>query len=232
MSVPFRPPRLALLAVLVVLPGLLAAADPTPPQVIRLPEPAVPSVPPPPPQPVTTGYVLNADELFVVDSSVELFPRAYPAGVLTWTAEAGPLSVHSKFVGGGGKTETKKFKGPFVYLVRGARTAAADLVLIPKGVQADDQIVTTLIQSNVGPRPPPDPIDPPPDPVPVSTNPFGDLPGLRVLMVYESSAPLPLGQGPVLTGKAVRDYLETHCAVGADGKTREYRIWDKDVTGV
>lgn len=80
-----------------------------------------------------------------------------------------------------------------------------------------------------GPVPPkpPDPPEPRPDPAPI---PFQ---GFRVLIIYESGMNLSLTQHSIIYGKTVRDYLQAKCVVGADGKTKEFRIYDKDldVTG-
>ena len=49
-------------------------------------------------------------------------------------------------------------------------------------------------------------------------------------MVYETAdlPKMPAKQQLVLYAKDVRDYLTAKCVVGPDGKTREWRIWDKD----
>lgn len=74
------------------------------------------------------------------------------------------------------------------------------------------------------PPAPPVPPTPPPDPAPIPAA------GLRVLIVYESAelAKLPAAQTNVLYAKSVRDYLNAKCPAGPDGKTKEWRIWDKD----
>jgi hypothetical protein len=81
-----------------------------------------------------------------------------------------------------------------------------------------------------GPKPP----DPkPPDPPPTPPNPDAPIPadGFRVLLVYESAelANLPREQYSIIFAKQVRDYLNLKCVVGEDGKTKEWRMWDKDV---
>jgi hypothetical protein len=75
---------------------------------------------------------------------------------------------------------------------------------------------------NPGPGPGPGP-DPGPAPIPTA--------GFRVLMVYESGdlSTLPTKQLNVLYAQSVRDYLNSKCIKGEDGKTPDYRIWDKDV---
>lgn len=56
-------------------------------------------------------------------------------------------------------------------------------------------------------------------------------PGLRVLIVYETAdaGKMPPAQQNILYGQQTRDYLNQKCVVGPDGKTKEWRIWDKDV---
>lgn len=52
----------------------------------------------------------------------------------------------------------------------------------------------------------------------------------RVLVVYESAdlPKLPAAQQAVIYGKAVRDRLDALTPLGPDGKTHEWRMWDKD----
>jgi hypothetical protein len=40
---------------------------------------------------------------------------------------------------------------------------------------------------------------------------------------------MPSAQRAIIGAKKIRDYLESKCVVGDDDKTKEYRIWDKDV---
>lgn len=67
--------------------------------------------------------------------------------------------------------------------------------------------------------------DPGPGPGPTPPAPQG----FRVLVVYETSMALPQAQANVLYSTEVRDYLQSKCVSGADGKTKEWRVWDKDV---
>lgn len=73
-----------------------------------------------------------------------------------------------------------------------------------------------------GPNPPKPPEPPGPSPIP--------LDGLRVMIVYEKAdlTKLPPAQLQVMYSKEIWDFLERECAIGSDGKTREFRIWDKD----
>ena len=51
------------------------------------------------------------------------------------------------------------------------------------------------------------------------------------MIVYETSelSKLPKEQLTVLTSSDVRNYLYIKCIKGVDGKTAEWRVWDKDV---
>lgn len=82
-----------------------------------------------------------------------------------------------------------------------------------------------------GPTPPPGPDPPPPGPTPPPGPSPIPAPGFRVLILYESAelTKLTRDQLLVLKSQEVRDYLNTKCVKGPDGKTAEWRIWDKDV---
>lgn len=80
----------------------------------------------------------------------------------------------------------------------------------------------------VPPKPPTPPDPPTPDPPPIP-----GVTGLHVLVLYESAElpKMPRGQSTILFSKTVRESLDLRCAVGPDGKTRQWRMWDKDVNG-
>ena len=87
--------------------------------------------------------------------------------------------------------------------------------------------VCWLVVGDVPPVPPgPDPVPPgpTPDPSPIPSA------GLRVLFLYESMdlGKLSKEQVAILTSTKVRDYLNSKCVKGEDGKTPEYRFFDKD----
>lgn len=69
------------------------------------------------------------------------------------------------------------------------------------------------------PKPKPKP-DEPPAPTPAT--------GLRVVMVYESSAPLTREQQAVIYSPAVSEYLTRKCVKSAAGHP-EWRRWDRDI---
>lgn len=206
--------------------GLLAGQPPAPipKPTVRFPEFREPVLPTPAPG---SAIALATDEWYVIDSDEELFPLVSPAGGLTVAVEQGPQTVKGKFVGGGGKTETRKFAGKFLYFVEAASAQRCELIVVPKGVTAEAAIVRKIIDANKGPQPPPKPIDPVDPPKPVDPAPIPDV-GFRVLVVFETGMVLPAPQNSILYGKTVREYLDAHCAADPDGKTKGYRIWDKD----
>jgi hypothetical protein len=71
-----------------------------------------------------------------------------------------------------------------------------------------------------GPQPPVPPV-PPPGPAPIPEA------GFRVLVVLPHQAKLPREQLDALLSQEVRQYLDSKCVVGPDGKTKEWRIWDE-----
>lgn len=86
-----------------------------------------------------------------------------------------------------------------------------------------------------GPPPPAPRPDEPPAPRPDEPPPPDEAapipaPGLRVLIVFETSdqGRLTAGQRAAVFGQPVRDYLDARCAVGPDGRSREYRIYDQN----
>lgn|SRR3990167_2973428 len=77
----------------------------------------------------------------------------------------------------------------------------------------------------IKPQPPPIPPKPPDPPQPPAPIP---LAGFRVMVIYESEAALPSKQQAILTGKEVRDYLNSKCIPTPDGAKRGWYITDKD----
>jgi hypothetical protein len=97
----------------------------------------------------------------------------------------------------------------------------AALTLAPRGCE----ILPDWLRPHPNPPGPVDPPKPPQPPAPI----VGD--GLRVLVVLESAdlSKLDHDTGAELNGKTLADYLNATCAKGPDGKSPEWRIWDKDV---
>jgi hypothetical protein len=92
-------------------------------------------------------------------------------------------------------------------------------------------ITIQVVQGNIPPPPKPDPKPDPVDPVVPTVDPLPGAPGFKVFIVYPKSdkSALTTGQVAAIYGQDVRQYLESKCAVGPDGKTKQYRIWgDKE----
>jgi hypothetical protein len=99
-------------------------------------------------------------------------------------------------------------------------------------VLSEPAVCTITVGESPGPGPGPGPgPDPGPGPGP-GPDPFGSrAAGLKVLILVESAdiSKLPKDQVLALTAADVRAYLNAHCAPDADGKTKSWRIWDKDI---
>ena len=56
--------------------------------------------------------------------------------------------------------------------------------------------------------------------------------GLRVLIIYESDdlSKYPPEQTSILYDGSFRKYLDSVTVLGSDGKTHEWRCWDKDIS--
>ncbi len=115
----------------------------------------VPVVPPNANAPVS----LSEGQLFVIDSDVQLIVLSSPAGILSSTADSGPVKIRGVFVDAPGKTSTRTFKGPFVYTVDVLATGRAELLIVPVGANVkqltEDNVVRRTIDANLGPKPPP-----------------------------------------------------------------------------
>lgn len=102
------------------------------------------------------------------------------------------------------------------------------------GTLSDPTYVVIKITDPDAPTPGPTPVPPGPTPPNPPTPPLPPAPipadGFRVLMVYESSelGKMPSEQEVVLTSQTIRQYLNSRCPSGPDGKTKEWRIYDKD----
>lgn len=190
--------------------ALLIGQPPTPKSdagEIRLPEVLAPN-PPPAPSP-NSVQVLGADKYYVIDSDVECFIRTVPGGLLSVAVEAGPIKLPTKLLVEGGKTKFKTFSGKFIYLVEAAASGCCELLIVPKGVAADKEIIQRAIDAQVGPRPPPDPPGPKPKPDP---EPAPAPQKLFVSIWYTKSSADPK-LAAIIDGEAWRSY----CSSGGHG---------------
>jgi hypothetical protein len=220
------------LLILLILASQAVAADPPAPVVF--PDSAAPVAPVIPPKPVPPKPkppaipVLTPDTLYVVDYPGDAIVLASPPGVVRITTEAGPVKIKAKFADGAGKVETRSFTGKSVITVEALTSGRAELIVIPVGATKESDIGRKLIDSLTAPLPPPVPPKPP-APKPSAAPIAGD--GFKVLIVIEEmqAQTYPPAQQNAIYGKATRDYLNAKCPVGADGKTKEWRIYDQNV---
>ena len=115
---------------------------------------------------------------------------------------------------------------PSKYVFRFEGDAAGSYKLLFITSVGDKPVLAPCVVTIPGPpAPPPIPPAPPGPAAPIAGN------GLKMLIVYDSvkADKLTAGQQAAIFGKATRDYLNAKSPLGADGKTHEWRIWDKDV---
>jgi len=126
------------------------------------------------------------------------------------------------------KATTGKGLLEFVAAPGAYRVELLAITLAPDGTTVIAEAVASVVIGG-DPKPDPKPPEPGPGPKP-DPAPIPDA-GFRVLMIYETAEvqSLPPAQSSVLFSKQVRDYLDKKCATGRDGKTKEWRIWDKDI---
>lgn len=96
------------------------------------------------------------------------------------------------------------------------------------------KVRTARLTVTIGDPPPVPPVPPgpvPPGPTPDPAAPFAGTPGLRVLILYESAdlTRVTPEQMLVLFSQSNRAFLDAVTPAGPDGKTHEWRMWDKDV---
>lgn len=211
------------------LPAGTGQPMPTPAPDVVLPDVVVPLPPTPPKPPPGTPTQLGAEVFYVIQSNAPAIVLGSPDGLVSVLEETGPIRLRGRFVEDPGKVQTKTFAAKQVYIVEAFSKGRCELLVVPGGAKTAANVIRrTLDVLGPGPAPvPPEPGPTPPGPEPPAPIPGGEL---RVLIVEESAdrAKLPAAQQAVLFSPRVRDYLNTNCAVGPDGKTPEWRILDKD----
>lgn len=225
----------ALLLLFVLLPQLAVAQEREElPPTITFPQLTIPVREPDP------GSIprLNADTWYVVQSETPFILLASPAGYVEVKNEEGPLKILGKFIDaapdGSTGTQVRTYHAKYLATVRGIKTGRVELLAVPAGATAEEQITRTTIDVHTGqaPQPPPvtPPVEPPVDPPPV--DPPVDPPepppppepedtSFKVLFLFESTADQTREQLGILNSTKLRSWLKTN----TDG----YRFWDKDV---
>lgn len=198
-----------------------------PPVAVRFPASFESTAAAPPARPLGASQ-LTADTLYVIDSDIDVLVFASPASRVKVAKKPGPLSIMAKFVDGGDKYEFRDFKGKQIFAITAAETGPVELIVVPVGSKSETEAIRRLIDVNLGPRPPPGPdVDPQPRPTPDGKSPWSET-GFRVLITYESSD-LKSNYANVIKSQTIAEYLDAKCPKGSDGRTPEYRIYDKDV---
>lgn len=185
------------------------------------------------PQPMPAGAVpvVEVDEWYVVTQNKPGFFLVEPAELAATTTLKGPVTLKGKFAGGGGRVQTKHYTNPSILVVEtNGGTGRATITFVPEGSKDGSNVKRQVVQLN-GSKPPPVPPTPPdpkpPEPKPpepTTFNPFA-ADGFRVLIVYpaEGIQGLPQSQRLIFDNADIRQYTNTHCVRGADGKTPEFR---------
>jgi len=204
--------------------------DPNKPLVIfptnQPPAPAPLPVPPVDPRTVTT---LTANELYVVESQIELMLRTFGDGAVKIFETPGPKVIPAKFAGGGGVFEVREFTYPFLYILTAAKSGTVATDFIPSGLEKKNEakITRQILTITTAPQPPPKPEpkpDPKPQPVPPTPEPEPTPPApvtyeyVRLVIVEDS-----LNRSPetALTMNGLVTWAKF-----LDGG-HEYRIYDK-----
>lgn len=233
--------------VLWLLVGSAFASDPAPPEEKIVLPPAIveltiaPAAPKPPNAPLTLS----------VDRFRWFALRGY-TGPVTWECdnegvidylESEKADTLIGRVEGSKKMERYKIPaGAVVVTATGEKTGSVKLTAygVVNGKSKRLDTITLL----VGPMPPPIPVDPPTPvppaptpPIPVPPKPVDPpapipLAGLRVLIKVERQPAdllkLTAGQREVIQSTKTDEYLNSVCTTGADGKTKEWRVYDQN----
>lgn len=101
---------------------------------------------------------------------------------------------------------------------------------VANGGSVDSAIFAVTVGQPTPPQPLPPPPGPSPNPTPPTPNPPSPQPGLRVLIVEESSqrSSLPRPQLAAMFSPQAASYLNAKCAAGPSG-TPDWRRWDDDI---
>ena len=195
-----------------------------PPFILPTPVPGPAPNPPVPPPAIqlTVGhpYVLQLNAASV---------SASPKGLVWMRTKAEPWShVDDDGV-------TADYSGnKSVCIIGAVKGASGPCVLTISQGHADGSVtelasVSLMVGAPVPPGPGPTPPKPPLPPDPFAAGMTAtDAASLRMLIIYDDTAvaKLTAGQKAAIYGATTRSYLNSHTAVGPDGKTHEWRIWD------
>lgn len=210
----------------------LIAADPQKTDWPIAPAPKVVTVPDAMPGPVDQ---LPPGKLYVIQSDEDVQLLASPPGLVSVTHDPGPIRINGEFVDGT-KRESRTYSKKNVFTVErllddkgNPLKGSVELLLVPKG-----KIERRLVTDGTAPQPPPKPKDddvvpPKPD----KTQPVIAIDGVSVLVIYEKDdlRDYTTEHKGLIRSTRLYEALDKLCAPHPDGKTRAWRIWDKDDQG-
>lgn len=200
----------------------------------------VDEVPIPTPTPKPQAEVITnlpSDTWFVFESKEQLLVTSSPLGLVQvkqYDVSKISRSFIGKFVDGNGSSDEERtyptsedYK--WIYSVKAKKSGTVELILYKQGVTTEEGLVRqTLTVMGHAPKPPPIP-EPEPDvivpPTPAPT-------GLRVMFLYEETAPLTALNA--INSTELTQWLTDNCAKDPDGRPG-FRRWDRSTilsTGV
>jgi hypothetical protein len=210
--------RATLLPLLAMALAQPAWADPP---AIRLP--ALPSGPVTPmPGPDATTRV-TPDLLYVFDADAPALVLVSPASRARVVVTDGPLRIKGRFADQPEKVQTRTFAGKVVYEVEVLTDGPAELLVVPAGATAADQVLRRQLLCDTGhaPKPPPTPTpDPQPQPKPPTPAPTSPV---AFVAIVEETADAVAGRGAFFADAALATRMKA--------KGLKWRVVDKDVVG-
>lgn len=170
--------------------------------------------PPPLPMPAAEATRLPAGSLYVVDSDIPVVVMASPAGLVSITAEEGPMKIRGVFAGNE-RTPTRTFKGKYLTLVEAVpdKSGRVELFVVPVGLKSEADILrrTLDVGAGNGPQPPPDPKPPVWDDTPL------------IVLIVEETAQAAATRGAL--------FADTALAARMADKKHRWRVVDHQVVG-
>lgn len=112
------------------------------------------------PEPPAAGQITITPEVFyVIASDVPLIILTSPDLVTNVAPETGPITFKGRFCSDPSKVTKKTFTEKFIYTLEPLKSGAAEIIVVPVGVQ-DAKLIkrqSVLVNDGTGPLPPPDP---------------------------------------------------------------------------
>lgn len=159
-------------------------------------------------------FVLTSDVVLMFETDAEVVFTSSPLGIAAVEKESGPIRVRARFAQNPNKIQTRKYEKKWVYTIKPLNEGRCELMTWVVGEKDAAKIQRFQVDVNLGPRPPPTPIDPP-SPTP-NVNP---LPSdkLRVLFTFDNAKTLSKEH------RAVLDSVLVHSAITKAGG--DWRCW-------